>query len=103
MVDCPLGRELDRLIHIEVLGQPFDLLSSYPWDLVKPYSTDIRYAWGIFLWIRKRDRTAMVGEREVHLDQDQMGPHEIVNGDTAAHAISLAALKLARNEVGKEP
>lgn len=89
-------RELDKEVHVRVMGLTFKPESSFPWDLVLPYSKDIRCAWDVFEKLREIDPTAMVGGKEVWLDQDSTGPRDVVHGETIEQAICVAALKMIR-------
>lgn len=74
-----------------VEGKPGDPGGQWrPWRIPK-YSHDIAEAWKVFLRIRTIDPDAMLGEREVWLWQNEMGPNEVVYGVDAPHAIALAA------------
>jgi hypothetical protein len=74
-----------------VEGKPGDPGGSWrPWRIPK-YSEDIAEAWKAFLKIREIDKNAMLGEREVWLWQDYMGPNEGIYGENGPHAIALAA------------
>lgn len=92
------GRELDKQVHIHVMGGTFDPNSSYPWDDIKPYSTNREAAWlvvekleksGIMLWHLGRE-DSMPNWRARFGRNGQ--PDRDAEAETVALAICLAAL-----------
>lgn len=92
------GRELDKQVHIHVMGGSFDPNSSYPWDDIKPYSTNREAAWlvveklekdGIMLWHLGRE-DSMPNWRVSFGRQGK--PDQRAEAETVPLAICMAAL-----------
>ncbi len=89
------GRELDVRVARDVMGIPVTQFADGTWlaangEELEPYSTDIAAAWEVVEKMREVDRAV-----EILFDhgwQANFDSGEYQFGDSAAHAICLAAL-----------
>lgn len=90
------GRELDKRVSVEYLHEPFDPGSSYPWDGIQPYSTNIVAAWQIWLSLLNKKPSWMLGIRD-RLPTVFSRPNDvmIVQGTSFEEVICLAALQFS--------
>lgn len=102
-----IGRELDTLIAIKVFK--FKNLESNSYIL--PYSSDISSAWKIVEYMNKNHFRCVLSLFSPSDDKDSWGAYfakkwpltdylsmEIEDGETAEHAICLAALSATKND-----
>lgn len=91
------GRELDKRISVEYLNEPFDPNSSYPWDGIHPYSTNIVAAWQIWLGLLRKRPMWVLG---MHQGWPTVfsRPNDVViaQGDSFEEVICRAALKFSK-------
>lgn len=88
------GRELDKRISVEYLNEPFDYNSSYPWDGIHPYSTNIVAAWQIWQSLLRKRPSWMLGILD-GAPTVFSRPHDavIARATTFEEVICLAALQ----------
>lgn len=91
------GRELDKRVYVDFLGGAFDPSSSYPWDAIKPYSTQIAAAWEVWMEVLRLKPSWALGNEgpftPAVLDTSDFCCLTVVTGKTHMEAICLAALE----------
>lgn len=110
ILNMPAGRDMDKLISIHLFsmewdgGNPiFGYCGRWPWPV--PFSADIAAAWEVFVKLLDIDPSADIGRSNhphgmwaVGLNQDEMGPNDLVFGETAPLVICRAALLMVLEE-----
>ena len=93
------GRELDKRVSVEYLNESFDPNSSYPWDGIQPYSTNIVAAWQIWLSLLRKRPGWMLGILE-GMPTVFSRPRDavIARADTFEEVICRAALEFTKEQ-----